>query len=86
LDVTMPVDDPLCLAGVTLREKEGMQLLASITFGQVLTDEEFQRASDRRARRTEASQADDVAALEDLRDHGVLTDEEFQRAKDKAAA
>ena len=52
----------------------------------VLTDEEFQHATDRLARRTTASRADDVAALEDLRDHGVLTDEEFQRAKDKAAA
>ena len=52
----------------------------------VLTNEEFQRASERRARRTTASRADDVAALEDLRDHGVLTDEEFHRAKDKAAA
>jgi len=52
----------------------------------VLTNEEFQRASERRARRTTASRAGDVAALEGLRDHRVLTDEEFHRAKDKAAA
>jgi hypothetical protein len=32
----------------------------------VLMDDEFQRAGARRARRTKASQADDIAALEDL--------------------
>jgi hypothetical protein len=53
----------------------------------VLTDEEFQRAEQRRrAQRARASRGEDIAALEDLREHGVLTDEEFQRAKDKAAA
>jgi Phospholipase_D-nuclease N-terminal len=34
----------------------------------VLTDDEFQRAGARRARRTKASEADDIAALEDLRE------------------
>jgi hypothetical protein len=54
----------------------------------VLTDEEFQRANQKRqpARRAAAARADDIAALEDLKDHGALTDEEFQRAKEKAAA
>jgi hypothetical protein len=52
----------------------------------VLTDEEFHRAAERRARRAAGSRADDIAALEDLREHGVLTDEEFQRARDKVAA
>jgi Phospholipase_D-nuclease N-terminal/Short C-terminal domain len=52
----------------------------------VLTDDEFQRARARRARRTKASEADDIAALEDLREQGVLTDDEFERAKEKVAA
>jgi hypothetical protein len=52
----------------------------------VLTDDEFGRAQERRARRTSQSRADDIAALEDLRDRGVLSDEEFKHAKEKAAA
>jgi Phospholipase_D-nuclease N-terminal/Short C-terminal domain len=68
------------------REIGGERQLEDVRDRGLLTDEEFQRAGDRLARRTPESRADDVAALEDLRDHGVLTDEEFQRAKDKAAA
>ena len=53
----------------------------------VLTDDEFQRATDRIARRAVSSaKSDDVAALEELRAHGVLSDDEFRRAKDTVAA
>jgi hypothetical protein len=54
----------------------------------VLTEEEFQRASERhrQAARNGESRANDIAALEDLKDHGVLTDEEYQRAREKVAA
>jgi Short C-terminal domain len=44
------------------------------------------RARDRQRPRDESSRADDIVALEDLRDHGILTDEEFRSAKEKAAA
>ena len=64
----------------------GEQQLEDLQERGVLTDEEFQRASDRIARRPAGSKSDDVAALEELRAHGVLTDEEFQHAREKVAA
>jgi hypothetical protein len=64
----------------------GERQLADLRDREVLTDDEFRRASERRKGRTAASRADDIAALEALRDQGVLTDDEFKRAKEKAAA
>ena len=64
----------------------GQRQLADLRARGILTDAEFQRASDRQRHRDAGSRADDVVALEELKDQGILTDEEFQRAKDKAAA
>ena len=74
--------------GDKMSEHGGKRQLEDLRDRGVLTDEEFQRANQKRqpARRAAAARAEDIAALEDLKDHGALTDEEFQRAKEKAAA
>ena len=61
--------------------------LADLKDRGILTNEEFERVTQRQlSREAPPSPDEDIAELENLKERGLLSEEEFQRAKAKAMA